>query len=210
MREGRLEDIQPCTHCGTCNKNYNEVRYCRINACFGKESYDPAPLAKKKKVVVVGAGPAGMQAARVAAMRGHDVTLYEKGLYLGGAVALAGMVKGFDIEDLRDFLRFFRTQVKKTGVKVKLHKEFDPRRSRRREARRAGAGGRWQSRHCPTSRASTAGTSSRPTISTASSSSSSAWSGRRCCVTSPRSGCRWAGEWSSSAAPSRAASWAST
>jgi 2,4-dienoyl-CoA reductase (NADPH2) len=126
VREGRQEDIQPCTHCGTCNKNYNEVRYCRINACFGKESYDPAPLVKKKKVVVVGAGPAGMQAARVAAMRGHDVTLYEKGLYLGGAVALAGMVKGFEIEDLRDFLRFFRTQVKKTGVKVKLHKEFTP------------------------------------------------------------------------------------
>jgi 2,4-dienoyl-CoA reductase (NADPH2) len=126
VREGRQEDIQPCTHCGTCNKNYNEVRYCRINACFGKESYDPAPLAKKKKVVVVGAGPAGMQAARVAAMRGHDVTLYEKGLYLGGAVALAGMVKGFEIEDLRDFLRFFRAQVKKTGVKVKLHKEFVP------------------------------------------------------------------------------------
>jgi len=125
VREGRSEDIQPCTHCGTCNKNYNEIRYCRINACFGKESYEPAPLAKKKKVVVVGAGPAGMQAARVAAMRGHDVTLYEKGLYLGGAVALAGMVKGFEIEDLRDFLRFFRTQVKKTGVKVKLHKEFD-------------------------------------------------------------------------------------
>jgi len=126
VRAGRQEDIQPCTHCGTCNKNYNEVRYCRINAAFGKESYELAPLAKKKKVVVVGAGPAGLQTARVAALRGHDVTLYEKGLYLGGAVALAGMVKGFDIEDLRDFLRFFRTQVKKTGVKVRLHKEFTP------------------------------------------------------------------------------------
>ena len=57
-------------------------------------SYDMAPLAKKKKVVVVGAGPSGMQAARVAAARGHDVTLYEKGGYLGGAVALAAMVKG--------------------------------------------------------------------------------------------------------------------
>jgi 2,4-dienoyl-CoA reductase (NADPH2) len=126
VREGRLEDIQPCTHCGTCNKNYNEPRYCRINACFGTDSYDMAPpAATKKKVVVVGAGPSGMQAARVAAARGHDVILYEKGLYLGGAVALAAMVKGFEIEDLRDFLRFFRTQVKKTGVKVKLHKEFD-------------------------------------------------------------------------------------
>jgi 2,4-dienoyl-CoA reductase (NADPH2) len=125
VRESRLEDIQPCTHCGTCNKNYNEPRYCRINACFGTDSYDMAPLKKKKKVVVVGAGPSGMQAARVAAARGHDVTLYEKGLYLGGAVALASMVKGFEIEDLRDFLRFFRTQIKKLGVDVRLHKEFD-------------------------------------------------------------------------------------
>ena len=125
VREGRLEDIQPCTHCGTCNKNYNEPRYCRINACFGTDSYDLAPLAAKKKVVVVGAGPSGMQAARVAAARGHEVTLYEKGLYLGGAVALASMVKGFEIEDLPSFLRFFRTQIKKLGVDVKLHKEFD-------------------------------------------------------------------------------------
>lgn len=126
VREGRLDDIQPCTHCGTCNKNYNEPRYCRINACFGTDSYDMAPPAQnKKKVVVVGAGPSGMQAARVAAARGHDVTLYEKGLYLGGAVALASMVKGFEIEELPDFLKFFRTQVKKNGVDVKLRKEFD-------------------------------------------------------------------------------------
>ena len=125
IRAGRFDDIQPCTHCGTCFKNYNEPRFCRINACFGTDSYEMAPLATKKKVVVVGAGPSGMQAARVAAARGHDVTLYEKGGYLGGAVALAGMVKGFEIEDLRDFLRFYRTQIKKLGVDVKLHKEFD-------------------------------------------------------------------------------------
>ena len=126
VREGREEDIQPCTHCGTCNTNYNAVRYCRINPCFGTDSYDMQPKAvTKKKVVVVGSGPSGMQAARVAAARGHDVTLYESGGYLGGAVALASMVKGFDIEELPKFLKFFRTQVKKNGVKVKMRKEFD-------------------------------------------------------------------------------------
>ena len=125
VREGRFEDIQPCTHCGTCNKNYNEPRYCRINACFGTDNYDLAPLERKKKVVVVGGGPAGMQAARVAAARGHEVTLYEKGRYLGGAMALAGMVKGFEIEDLRLLLTFFRTQVRKLGVKIRLNAEFD-------------------------------------------------------------------------------------
>ena len=126
VHEGHFEDIQPCTHCGTCNKNYNEPRYCRINACFGTDSYDFAPPAeKKKKVVVVGAGPAGMQAARVAAYRGHEVLLYERSRYLGGAMALAGMVKGFEIEDLCLLLNFFRTQIKKLGVKVHLNKEFD-------------------------------------------------------------------------------------
>jgi 2,4-dienoyl-CoA reductase (NADPH2) len=125
VREGRLEDIQPCTHCATCNKNYNLPRYCRINACFGTESYDLKPTTRKKQVVVVGGGPGGMQAARVAAMRGHSVTLFEKGRYLGGSVPLAAMVKGFEVEALDDFLDFFKTQVKKLGVDVRLRTEFN-------------------------------------------------------------------------------------
>jgi 2,4-dienoyl-CoA reductase (NADPH2) len=126
VRDGREDDIQPCTHCGTCNTNYNEVRYCRIDAAFGTESYEMAPkAAKQKKVVVVGAGPAGMQTARVAAARGHKVALYEQGRYLGGAVQLASMVKGFHIEDLTLFLNFFRGQIKKLGIDVHLHEEFD-------------------------------------------------------------------------------------
>jgi 2,4-dienoyl-CoA reductase (NADPH2) len=94
VREGRMDDIQPCTHCGNCNILYNEPRKCRINAAFGTEQYEIKKAAKKKKVLVVGGGPAGMQAARIAAMRGHDVTLFEKGHYLGGSLPLAGMVKG--------------------------------------------------------------------------------------------------------------------
>ena len=125
VREGRLEDIQTCTHCGTCNKNYNEPRYCRINASFGTDQYELSPLVKKKKVVVVGGGPSGMQAARFAAERGHDVTLFEKGFYLGGAVPLATMVKGTVLEELPDLLTFWRTQMKKLRIDVRLHKEFD-------------------------------------------------------------------------------------
>jgi 2,4-dienoyl-CoA reductase (NADPH2) len=125
MRTGRALEVQPCTKCGHCSSTYNEPRHCRINACFGTESYDMAPLGAKKKVLVVGGGPAGMQTARVAAARGHDVTLWEKGKYLGGSMSLAAMVKGFKTEDVRLVIWFLRRQVKKYGVDVHLGKEFD-------------------------------------------------------------------------------------
>jgi 2,4-dienoyl-CoA reductase (NADPH2) len=125
VRAGRFDDIQPCTHCGNCSKDYNVPRKCRINACFGTDSYDLAPAGVKKRVLVVGGGPAGMQAARVAALRGHEVALWERGRYLGGSVPLAALVKGCELEEIPDLLRFFRKQMVKQGVDVKLGKEFD-------------------------------------------------------------------------------------
>lgn len=124
VREGRFEDVAPCTHCGNCQKVYGEPRRCRINASFGTDRYEVLPAPATKKVLVVGGGPAGMQAARVAAMRGHEVTLFEKGNYLGGSVPIAAMVKGLEIEDLIAFTRYFTTQIRKVGVKVRLNKPF--------------------------------------------------------------------------------------
>ena len=73
------------------------------------------PTAKAKKIAVVGGGPGGMEAARVAALRGHEVTLFEK-RKLGGMLIEAS-VPEFKA-DLRSFINYLSTQVTKTGVEV--------------------------------------------------------------------------------------------
>ena len=123
IKEGRPEDIQPCTHCNNCAKRYNEIRQCRINAAFGTTSYEIEKAPKKKKVIVVGGGPAGMQAARVTAERGHDVTLYEAGHFLGGNLPMAATIKGTELEDIPSIIEFFKTQLRKLKVKVNMVKE---------------------------------------------------------------------------------------
>ena len=129
VASGRPEDIAPCTACECCIsfRVYREPVRCRINAALGSEDgYVIKPAEKKKKVMVVGSGPAGMEAARVAALRGHEVILYEKEHKLGGLLPLAALVKGIEGEDLVAFVRYFETQMTKLGVKVKLGEEFNP------------------------------------------------------------------------------------
>jgi 2,4-dienoyl-CoA reductase (NADPH2) len=125
---GRLEDIRPCTGCIHCIdvRNKNQLLECQVNASLGRErEYAVKPAEKKKKIMVVGGGPAGMEAARVAALRGHEVNLYEKTSRLGGLIPLAAMVKELELDELLNLVRYFKIQLNKEGVKVRLGKEVN-------------------------------------------------------------------------------------
>jgi 2,4-dienoyl-CoA reductase (NADPH2) len=126
LAEGRLEDIRPCTGCTTCfdNNEQGNPPLCQVNAALGKEKeYEIKPAKKKKRVMVIGGGPAGMEAARVATLRGHEVTVYEKEHQLGGSMLLAATIKGFDREDLLGLVRYLETQITKLGVDIRLGQE---------------------------------------------------------------------------------------
>jgi 2,4-dienoyl-CoA reductase-like NADH-dependent reductase (Old Yellow Enzyme family)/thioredoxin reductase len=121
IAEGRPEDIAPCTACMTCfaRVEHGQSPQCRTNAALGKEKeYEIKPAGTKKKVMVVGGGPAALEAARVAALRGHTVSLYTAMSRLGGSMLVAAVVKGTEKEDLPGFARYYETQMKKLGVEV--------------------------------------------------------------------------------------------
>ncbi|MDD5127592.1 MAG: FAD-dependent oxidoreductase [Dehalococcoidales bacterium] len=119
----RLDDVNPCIGCMECLERRffaGEDTACTINAVMGKEGeYQLKPAAKAKKVVVVGGGPAGMEAARVAARRGHKVTLFEREARLGGQLKVAA-VPPYKA-DITPFCDYLIRQVDKAGVKVKLN-----------------------------------------------------------------------------------------
>ena len=125
IASGKMEDIRPCIYCYNCVAQafWGEPVYCSVNAAAGKEAeFRIQPVERAKKVMVVGGGPAGMEAARVAALRGHEVMLYEKGRRLGGSLLFASIVQS----DNEGFLNYLITQMRKLPIKVKLGEEVTP------------------------------------------------------------------------------------
>ena len=131
LKAGRFDEIAPCCRCMSCHSNRSDPRneHCRVNAttrlAYGAEmpeGYEPIPASTPKKVMVVGAGPAGMEAARVAAQRGHKVTLYEKKGSVGGLIEFAHLVKG-PHQNLMKWLDWHKKQLELAGVEVKTSTE---------------------------------------------------------------------------------------
>jgi len=131
-KEGRFDDIRMCTACCYCmDRPHNDIRnmmnnfpiLCSVNAQAGREGiYSIDKASSCKKVAIVGGGPAGMEAARVASLRGHKVTLYEKANKLGGLLNIATIAP--HKEELLNLINYLSYQIENNGVQIKLDQEF--------------------------------------------------------------------------------------
>ena len=139
--EGRSEDITPCIRCMNCYNPYqyhtkeelashigmNTVPCCSVNPRYLHEDRVPneLPEAKvKKKVAVIGGGPAGMKAAITAAQRGHEVDLYESENVLGGQLICSEYDPAK--QDLKRYKDWLITELGKTNVRVHMNTKVTP------------------------------------------------------------------------------------
>ena len=126
---GLEKDIRPCLRCLYClkrNNNEMHIAGCAVNPALGWEyrAGRPIPALKKKKVMIVGGGPAGMASAQYLTERGHEVVLYEKEPQLGGRLAEASSLIYKD--GYRRYLEYATRKTTECGAKIKLSTEVTP------------------------------------------------------------------------------------
>lgn len=124
--QGIPEEVAPCLACNECvaMENFGWQAHCVVNPLLSNEYLNPVqPAPRSKKVLVVGGGPAGIQCAITAAMRGHQVTLVEKSKRLGGQLLAASTV-AYKSEEMNKLVSYYETMLKKYGVEVKLETEI--------------------------------------------------------------------------------------
>jgi 2,4-dienoyl-CoA reductase (NADPH2) len=131
VREGRDDEVRRCVGSLNClSRLFRDLPYtCTVNPALGHEvepEYHITPAAVKKKVMVIGAGPAGMECAIAARGRGHEVTVFEGSDRIGGALLGYAMNDLAHKEDLLDIVRYYETMAKNKGIEVKFNTRMDP------------------------------------------------------------------------------------
>jgi len=124
-KEGRLKDICYCICCCRCldDELARKPVTCSVNPRVGKEEERTVkPALKSKRVLIVGGGPAGMEAAQVAFQRGHKVTLLEKERRLGGSMIFGAIIN----KEIENLLKYMENQIKRLPITVKLRTEITP------------------------------------------------------------------------------------
>ena len=128
IKEGREEEINTCIACNQACLDHafdkKEIS-CLVNprAC-NETNLNYLPATHKKTIAVVGAGPAGLAFSEIAALRGHDVEIFEAGDQIGGQFNLAKQIPGK--EEFHETIRYFSNILKKNGVKINLNKKIQP------------------------------------------------------------------------------------
>jgi|APMI01.1.fsa_nt_gi 2-enoate reductase len=121
---GQIDRIRPCIGCHEgCidrTRTHGNVLSCSVNPTAGREQLGlMIPVRAGKRVLVAGGGAAGMEVARIAAKRGHDVTLFERSGHLGGHMLEYGVPRFKD--DIKNLLNWYKNEIDESGVKVEFN-----------------------------------------------------------------------------------------